>query len=440
MKEPPTRTREASAKKSTTIAAALPAEERFLDCVHCGLCLAACPTYLDTGLEADSPRGRIYLMKGIRDERLPLTDDAVRHLDLCLACRACETACPSGVQYGALIESARPAIETHHRRAWPTRLRRAAIARIVADPRGQRWFIRAARLIPRRLLRRLAGIAALPDALRHHAALAAVVPAPERAPLPRLVEPRHAAGDSTKTVALFPGCVAQGFFADTNRRAARLLAHAGFRVRVPAEPVCCGALLLHLGHRDHALRVARRTASLLRALDADIIATTAAGCGAMLQSYGELLGDADADADGHLIAGRVRDVTAVLADGDLPAPPHAINRRVTYHDACHLAHGQGVWTAPRSLLRRIPGIDLVELPESDSCCGSAGTYNLTEPAMARRLAERKVDCILTTGASIVATGNPGCVLQIRAALAVRGAAVEVAHAADLLAAAHLGTT
>lgn len=407
-------------------------EERFLDCVHCGLCLTACPTYLETGHEADSPRGRIYLMRRLQSGDLAPSVDVVRHLDLCLGCRACETACPSGVRYGALIEAVRPVLNAHGRRPWAQRLRRLVVTQLVAKPQGQRLLGVATRLLPRRLLAFLARRDSIPDWLRFQAAIASALPRiSRRPPLPAVLEP---AGTPRGTVVLFPGCLAQAFFPDTNGHAARLLALAGFRVRTPEKPLCCGAMLLHLGHHAEAVALARDTVATLGGLDADAIAVTAAGCGAMLQSYGDMLGDA-----GAVVAARTRDVTALLADIELPEPAHAVPHRLTYHDACHLAHGQGVTDAPRSLLRRLPLAQFAELPEADQCCGSAGTYNLTEPDMGRRLMLRKARHVLATGASLVAAANPGCVVQIRAGLAYLGASVRVCHPVDLLAEAHFGS-
>jgi len=335
------------------------------------------------------------------------------------------------VRYGALIEAARPVVNAHGRRTWARRVRRLAVSQLVAKPHGQRLLGAAARLLPRALLAALARRESLPEWLRFQAALAVALPrAPRRRTRASALEP---AGSPRGTVVLFPGCLAQTFFADTNVHAARLLALAGFRVRMPARPLCCGAMLLHLGHHTEAVALARDALGALTALSADTIAVTAAGCGAMLQSYGELLGDA-----GAVIAARTRDVLALLADVELPEPAHAVPHRLTYHDACHLAHGQGVRDAPRALLRRLPQAELVELPEADLCCGSAGTYNLTEPAMGRQLMLRKARHIVATGASVVAAANPGCVVQIRAGLAYLGARARVCHPVDLLAAAYFG--
>jgi glycolate oxidase iron-sulfur subunit len=411
---------------------AIAPEERFLDCVHCGLCLTACPTYMTNGLEADSPRGRIYLMRELQAGRIAPTDDIVRHLDLCLGCRACETACPSGVQYGSLIEAARPAIESVHRRRWLPRITRGAISSVVASPGGQRWLALAARMMPRSALSALARTPRWPDALRYWAAMAATLPRPSNAALPAVLEPR---GPVRGEVALLTGCIAHTFFASTNRNAARLLAHAGFRVHIPPASRCCGALLLHLGRRQEATALAGQMVEALRALPVApaAVITTAAGCGAMVREYGALLGDAASAA----VGASARDVTSVLADATFPTPPRPLEQVVTYHDPCHLAHAQGVRDAPRALLQGIPGLELVDLFEADTCCGSAGTYNVTQPTMARQLMVRKIEHILQTGASVVTTPNPGCLLQIRAGLLMRGAPVTAVHPVDLLAAAYL---
>jgi glycolate oxidase iron-sulfur subunit len=416
---------------ATSASLAFAPEERFLDCVHCGLCLPACPTYLETAHEADSPRGRIYLMRRLQLGALAPSTDVVRHLDLCLGCRACETACPSGVRYGELIEAARPVLNARGRRSPVQRLRRFAVGRLVARPRGQR-LLRAAARLPPRLLAFVARRESIPEGLRFQAALALALPRISgREPPPALLEP---AGRPRGTVALLPGCLAQTFFPGTNRRAARLLALAGFRVCTPEKRLCCGALLRHLGYHEEALRLVGETARTLTAMSPDAVAVTAAGCGAMLQSYGETLGTAV----GAAVAARAQDVTALLAEGALPEPLHSVPHRLTYHDACHLAHAQGVRDAPRALLRRVPLADFVELPEADHCCGSAGTYNLTEPVMGRRLMLRKARHVLGTGASIVAAANPGCVVQIRAGLAYLGATIRVCHPVDVLAEAHFG--
>lgn len=408
---------------------AIASDELFLDCVHCGLCLTACPTYTTNGREADSPRGRIYLMRELQAGRIAPTEDIVRHLDLCLGCRACETACPSGVHYGALIESARVALASSHRRSWFAAARQAVVGAVFASPRGQRWLALAARLMPRSALAALARSSHWPDAMRYAAALGAALPRPAGVSLPPVIEPR---GSCRGDVAFLPGCITHMLYGATNRNAVRLLAQAGFRVHVPQAPLCCGALLFHLGREREAAVFAARTAEALGRLPAevDVVVTSAAGCGATVREYGAYLNEAD-------VAARARDVTSVLAEASLPPALRPFERSVTYHDPCHLAHAQGVRDAPRALLRTIPGLQLIELPEADTCCGSAGTYNLTEPRMARQLAVRKIEHILGTGADVVSTPNPGCLLQIQAGLLIRGSQMAAMHPIDLLAAAFL---
>jgi glycolate dehydrogenase iron-sulfur subunit len=402
--------------------------DKFLDCVHCGLCLSACPTYVELGTEADSPRGRIYLMKGLEEGSLPLTDDVARHLDLCLGCRACETACPSGVRYGDLIEGARVFVEQGQRRPLRERVRRGFILQVFPRPARLRLLLLPLRLLDvlglRPLLRRVsAWIDMLPE-LRSWSALPAVSPAYTTV---------------THRVGLLAGCVAQVLFAETNRATVRVLNRNGCAVETPVQQVCCGALHVHAGARQAALDCARRN------IDAfpehlDAVIANAAGCGAMLKQYGELLQDDPRyAARARTFSAKVRDVTEFLAAQPLAPLRGRIDACVTYHDACHLAHGQGVRDAPRALLRQIPGVELVELPDADTCCGSAGSYNLTEPEMARRLGEHKAANIRTTGARIVAAANPGCAMQIQMALRRAGVAAIVRHPIELLDDAYEGS-
>lgn len=406
---------------------AIAAPERFLDCVHCGLCLQACPTYVELGTETDSPRGRIYLMRAAQNGALALSADVVRHLDLCLGCRACETACPSGVHYGELIEGARVAVEAAYRRPFRQRLQRRIVTALFPHPARLR-----AVLWPIRLLGR-AGV--LPT-LRRLVPLAAMLPAlDDWSPLAEEVRPR---GPAQGRVGLLAGCVAQVLCPGTNRATVRVLTRNGYAVTTPRRQTCCGALYLHAGDRDAALGCARRNIDAFpEAVSAVVV--NAAGCGAMLKQYGELLADDRRYADrARAFSARVRDVTEFLAERALVPPSRRLPQRVTYHDACHLAHGQGVRAAPRALLAAIPGLELVELPESDVCCGSAGSYNLTEPEMAARLGARKAECIRASGAVCVAAANPGCILQIQGALRRAGLSVDVRHPIELLDAAYDG--
>ncbi len=393
------------------------AAETLLACVHCGLCQSACPTYLELGTEADSPRGRIHLMRALEEGRLAPTPEVVRHLDLCLGCRACETACPSGVPYGELIEAARPWLERH--RPAPARVARRLLAAVLTTP-----WLRRALFFPARLL------AGTPWR-RGPLAYAAALPRPRRtARLPEVIEPD---GPRRGTAVLLTGCVADTLFPDTNHATVALLRRAGVRVVVPRDQGCCGALPLHLGDRERAAALARRLAATLAGTGADWVVSNAAGCGALLREYRHLLPD---DAAAATVEARARDALALLAEVGLPLAREPLGCTIAVHDPCHLAHGQGVRGEVRTLLAAVPGVRLVDLEESEICCGSAGTYNLTEPAMARRLLERKLGHVLASGAQVVAAANPGCLLQMRAGALARGLPVAVEHPIDLLARAH----
>lgn len=389
-------------------------------CVHCGLCLNACPTYLELGTEMDSPRGRIHLLSGLAEGTLRLDGDVVRHLDLCLGCRACEPACPSGVRYGAIIEGGRAFLEQVVRRPWRDRLRRAGIRALLPHPSRLAVLLGAARVV------RAFGLWPL---IERFVDTASLLP-PDWSGWP-LAEFHPALGKERARVGLLTGCVGTAMFADINAAAVRVLTRAGAAVVVPRGQGCCGALHLHGGHPGEARALARHNMRVFPA-DLDAVVATAAGCGAALREYDKLFtGGPDLERATEF-AGRVFDVSEFIAALGAPPPRRRLPLRVTYHDACHLAHVQGVREAPRRLLAAIPGIELVELSEADVCCGSAGSYNLTEPEMARRLRERKVDRIAATGAACVVAANPGCALQIRAGLAARGLDVRVAHTVELL--------
>lgn len=414
---------------------------RFLDCVHCGLCHSACPTYVELGTEADSPRGRIHLMRALQEGRLDVDAEAVRHLDLCLGCRGCETACPSGVAYGELIEAARPWIEARHRRPFGERWRRRLTLGILTAPRRLR-----ALLVPLRVLESM-GVLALVRRLarRLPSRLRSVIHL-----LPAALEPRAtlpfetaAAGEERATVHLLAGCVMPELFGGTVRSTVAVLAANGYRVVVPPGQGCCGALALHGGDRERALAQARRNVDAITAAAPSSgapppIIVNAAGCGALMKNYGALFAD-DRERAVHAraIAARVRDATELLAEFRLRPPPSGgPARRVTYHDPCHLAHAQGIRSAPRALLAAIPGLTVVPMEDEDLCCGSAGHYNVMQPALARRLVARKVAAIRASGAELVATANAGCALQLEAGLCAVDIAIPVRHVLDLLAEAY----
>jgi glycolate oxidase iron-sulfur subunit len=407
--------------------------ELFLDCVHCGLCTASCPTYLELGDENDSPRGRIYLMRSVTDGRLPLTGEVRRHLELCLDCRACETACPSGVQYGKLIEPFRVAMEQAEGSQAKSSdwFHRWILFQLFPYPERMRKALVPARIAQRLGLVRLAEVTGLlrmlPPRLRQ---LVQMLPPPSKAhkPLPEFLP---AIGRRRARVALFTGCVADVMFRSTHWATARVLQQNGCDVVIPHDQVCCGAIHYHAGSSEPARELADRNARVFDASGVDAVIVNVAGCGSMLKDYGHHWDDAGHDAREQL-AGKVRDVNEFLDQLGLIAPEGRIELVATYHDACHLGHAQKVREAPRRLLESIPGLKLVELPETEVCCGAAGTYNLTEPEMAGRLSRRKLDNILKTGAQAVLTANAGCLLQIQREARQQGHRFWVAHPMDLL--------
>jgi glycolate dehydrogenase iron-sulfur subunit len=396
-----------------------------LDCVHCGLCLPACPTYDALGLETDSPRGRVHLMRAVAEGRIEDPTKIRVHLDQCLGCRACESACPSGVRYGEMLEEARGTIESR----WPARtgkarLRRFLLRHVVARQGRLRFAFRMARLAETLGLRWLAQRVGLLSELSGEL-VPRVPPGSARQPLAGTHEP---AGDVRGTVALFTGCVMEQVFGDLNRKTLELLVANGFRVEVTPGQGCCGALLMHDGQVDAARELATRNVEAFR--DADVVIHNSAGCGAAMRDYGHLLGTDAARALGE----RTKDVCEFLGSVGLTATPAPAPRdaRVTYDDPCHLCHGQGVRTEPRELLAKVPGIDLVTNPDGETCCGSAGIYNLNQPQLAAEIGRAKSAALQRTGATIVATGNPGCIMQIRAHLARTGSAMRVVHPVELL--------
>ena len=415
--------------------------EYFLDCVHCGLCTAACPTYLELGNENDGPRGRIYLMRSVTDGRLELNQQVRRHLELCLDCRACETACPSGVQYGRLIEPFRIAMETtsespgksndwFHRFIlfglfpFPKRLRKMLLpARLAQKLRLDRLILKTGlwKWLPARLGRLLVMLPRLPKSLP---------PLPPRLP---------AKGVQRARVAMFTGCIADAMFRQTHWATARVLQENGCEVLVPESQACCGAIHLHAGSSEPAREFADTNVEAFDIDSVDAVIVNVAGCGAMLKEYGHHWNDGNQEAR-HRFSEKVKDVSEFLHELGLIPPSGSIPIRATYHDACHLAHAQQVREQPRQLLKQIPGMELVELPESEICCGAAGTYNLTEVEMASRLSQRKLKNILATNADLVITANAGCLLQMATEARLQGKGFTVMHPMDLLDLSYRGET
>lgn len=409
-------------------------------CVHCGFCLPACPTYQVLGVEMDSPRGRIMQIEAVDQGDIAVADPEFRkHMYLCLNCRACETACPSGVKYGSLVEAARANIAPAGMRE--RLLRRAVLGGIFMHPERVRAAGAATRLYQRAGLSRLGRRSGLVNLLPARLVeLEDLLPAAQGPVLkPRLPETVPATGSRRYRVGFISGCVMDEFFAGTNAATARVLARNGAEVVIPRAQACCGALHLHSGERRMAQKLARRNIAAFEAMDLDAILINAAGCGSTLKEYGHLLADDPAFAErAARFAARVRDVNEFLAAIPFEAPAGVIRARVTYQDACHLAHGQGVRAQPRALLQAIPGVELVELPDADTCCGSAGIYNVTTPELSMQLLERRMDRLSTTGAGILAVSNPGCQIQLGYGVRRRGYRVEVAHPMDLLDRAYRG--
>jgi glycolate oxidase iron-sulfur subunit len=386
-------------------------------CVHCGFCLPACPTYALTGDENDSPRGRIHLMRQVLEGKAELDDAVAEHVDSCLGCLSCVSACPSGVEYDRIIEEFRPEVEESYAvsrgdRAFrelvfglfphPARLRVAALGAVAYRRTGAAALVHSSGLLRR--LPRLGAMEAL------------MPPTTVRKAWGKLARRYRARGERRRTVGLVAGCVQRVFFGDVNAATVRVLQAEGCDVEVPAQG-CCGALSLHAGRAQEAQRYARRMIDAFeQAADSglDAIVVNVAGCGSTLKQYGELLADDPAYAErAAAFAARVRDISEVLADLEPRAERHPIRARVAYHDACHLAHGQGVRAQPRQLLSAIPGLEVAEPAEAAFCCGSAGIHNLVRPEAAEELGRRKADRIRATHPDLVATGNPGCLLQIR---------------------------
>ncbi len=394
------------------------------DCVHCGFCLPTCPTYALWGEEADSPRGRIVLMRAGHEDGSDLSAEMVGHFDNCLGCMACVTACPSGVQYDKLIEDTRAQVERHWERAPAERILRRLIFALFPHPR------RLAALAPLLALARAVGLDRLAPRLPSESLAAMARLAPPRRPRVSLPERVPAAGPSRGSVALLRGCVQRAFFSDVNAATAAVLAAEGWDVAAPHEPRCCGALALHAGGTDARER-ARDTIAALEGHERVVV--NAAGCGSAMKDYGHLLRDDLAWADrAERFAAKVRDVTEILAGGPVRALRRPVRMRVAYHDACHLAHAQGVREQPRDLLRAIPGLELVEPAEWEICCGSAGIYNLVKPEPANELGRRKAENLLATGAEAVVAANPGCALQIAAHARDLGHELVVYHPVELL--------
>ena len=430
--------------------------ELFLDCVHCGLCTSACPTYVELGDENDSPRGRIYLMRAVTDGRIELDESVQKHLDLCLDCRACESACPSGVQYGKLIEPFRIHMQKtglkketlswmqrfllYQFTPYAGRMRLALAPARFAQWTGMDW-----------MMRKLGMNYLMPKTLRE---LHAMLP-PLKAHYGSMPEVLPAEGPRRARVALFTGCAADAFFPETNLATARVLQKNGCEVWIPRKQVCCGALHYHAALDEPAKQFAQQNCDIflpsppgrgaggeggIASNDIDAIIVNAAGCGAMLKDYGHLVHHSPWEEKGTKFAGKVREISEFLMELGPIQPTHPMKLKATYHDACHLCHGQQIRKQPRQMLELIPDLQLVPLNESEICCGAAGSYNLTQPEMAERLGERKAKNVLETNADAVFSSNVGCLIQLGRYLRDKKPGLTIAHPIDALWASYCGET
>jgi glycolate oxidase iron-sulfur subunit len=412
----------APVKPSSFDAHHAPEKALLADCVHCGFCLPACPTYVLWGEEMDSPRGRIYMMQKASEGEAPLDQNFRRHMDNCLGCMACMTACPSGVQYDKLIEETRAQVERNIPRAvgdslfrrllfatfpYPARLRALAVPLFVYQRSGLQALVRGSRVLklaPKRL-----------------AAMEALLPVVRRGFAGKMPVHTAATGTARRRVGMLTGCVQQTFFAHVNAATARVLAAEGCEVIVPGNQPCCGALMVHSGLEEQAAAMARRMIAQFEAAGVETIVINAAGCGSTMKEYGHLLRDDPAWADrARAFSAKCRDIAEVLCELVPVAPRYPLPLRVAYHDACHLRHAQGIHQQPRELLAGIPGLEIAEIAESSLCCGSAGVYNLLQPEPAEQLGDRKVAHLLATDAAAVVSANPGCLLQLMSGLRRRG--------------------
>ncbi len=410
-----------------------PPEMKLIDaCVHCGFCLQACPTYLLWGEEMDSPRGRIQLIKMAAEGATPITPRWVEHFDTCLGCMACMTACPSGVDYGKLIEATRAQIERLHDRSFGERWHRRFIFGIFSKPERLRLLGRMLAVYQKSglqtLVRSSGLLKLLPARLAAMEALAPRVTASEAVP-----EVTPALGEKRARVGMLLGCVQREFLSPVNAATARVLAAEGCEVVAPAAQTCCGALMLHAGEEDAAAELAKRTIDVFERAAVDTVVINAAGCGSSMKEYGYLLRDDAQYAErARRFSARCMDVSEFLEQLGPRAERHPLPLRVAYQDACHLQHAQGVRSQPRSLLGGVPGLSVTEIPEAAVCCGSAGIYNLVQPETAAALGDRKAQLIAAMGADVVATGNPGCLFQMAAALSRSGTKIPVVHTIELI--------
>lgn len=408
--------------------------EKLLDCIHCGLCTSSCPTYLETGNENNSPRGRIHLMRSVVEGKIELSDRVEHHLELCLDCRACETACPSGVEYGRLIEPFRVEMENQPERK-TTWFEKFILHGMFPYRTRLAWSLVPARVMQWMKLDRLMELTGLlnvlPEKLQR---MQRMLPALDAAtpPLPQFLP---AEGERRATVGLFLGCVADAVFRKAHWATARVLQKNGCDVVIPRSQSCCGAIHYHSGSGKKAMQLARENIAAFAGREIDAVIVNVAGCGAMMKDIGHIHGELEPNSDSQpfcSFAAKIRDITEFLDELGMVTPTGPISAKVVYHDACHLAHAQSVRVQPRNLLQSIPKLEILEPQESEICCGAAGSYNLTQPDMADRLGKRKVGNLLGTEPDLIATGNVGCRMQLEMQLKAQNQSVPILHPVELL--------
>ena len=412
-----------------------PKEEDLYKCVHCGFCLQACPTYVETGLETESPRGRIALMKAVNEERIGITPTVFRHWDLCIQCRACEVACPSGVPYGRLIEATKAEVERYRKPRLLPRLAAAVLLkRLLPSQRSMTALIAGLRLYQRSGLRRLVRWSRILRLISARlVSLEASAPEVPRSRFKAAGQVVSAAGERRARVALLSGCVMPLIHGPEMHAVTRVLARNGCEVVVPKAQVCCGAINSHSGDLDTARELARRNVEVFLEAGVDAVVVASAGCGIRMKEYGELLeGDPEYAEKAERLSTQVKDIHEFLVGLPFVPPAGRLDHRVTLQDSCHLAHAQRITEAPRALLHSIPGVEVVEMANSSRCCGAGGTYTITQRDFSLRLLDNKMNAVEDTGADVLATANPGCHMQLRQGIQRAGLSMEVRYVTDLL--------
>ena len=413
----------------------VPREEDLYRCVHCGLCLSACPTYVETNLETESPRGRIALMKAVKEGRLEISPRVAAHWEMCLQCRACEAVCPSGVPFGRLMEQTRAQVLRHRKESWRIRLIKIFFLRAaLAHPTRLRLAMALLRMYQRwglqPILRRLGVLNLVPGDL---AGLEAGLPTVSRKFFGPATRVYPALGESKMLVGLLSGCIMPLVHASTMEAAVRVLNRNGCDVAVPVGQGCCGALNLHSGDLAMGRRMARRNIDAFIEADVRKVVVASAGCGSAMKEYGDLFRDDPQYRDrAERVATMTVDITEFLVSLPFDPPGGQVGKRVTYQHPCHLAHAQRITDAPMAILKSIPGLELVEMEDADRCCGAAGIYSITQRRLSRRLLDGKMKKVIATGADIVATANPGCAIQLQAGLGMAGIPGRACHVVDLL--------